>query len=415
MTALAAIFGFRVWSQDVSQAYLQSADKLLREVYIKPTQEFHLNSDQLLKLLKPLYGLADAGDYWDIIMARHLNQDFSMDRTALDISLFFNSIQGKLAGLSGTYVDDGIHAGTPEVLQECNKTQTKFKSRARELDNFTFAGIKVENTTAGICLHQENYARALNPLPAECTFREFRSCRQKMQWLVHTRPDIACAVNKSTQVTEENFAQRHIDGINKAIKHVHTNPSRGLLQCKLDIDSVHLRVYSDASFADKEDLSTQLGFLVLLCDRHNHCNILHYSSHKSRRVVRSVMGGEVYAMADGTDFALTLRYDLERMLDKPLAVRMYTDSNCFFDVITKNTTTTEKRLMIDVQGMREAYERMEVSDIAWIASQANPADALTKITSNAVLDQILDERIVEHDVGQWVIRTDSKAPSTDDA
>lgn len=54
---------------------------------------------------------------------------------------------------------------------------------------------------------------------------------------------------------------------------------------------------------------------------------------------------------------------------------------------------------------------MEVSDIAWIESNANPADALTKITSNAVLYRIIDEGIVDDPVGQWVIRTSPRNDS----
>lgn len=229
-----------------------------------------------------------------------------MIRTALDISLFFKLVKGKLvdklvqeklAGLSGTYVgctyvDDGIHAGSAGFLQDCDKTQKKFTSRVRELDNFTFTGIQDAKTPEGIRPRQERYALSINPLPVESTFREFRSRRQKLQWLVHTRPDITCAVNKATHVTEEAFATRHVENLNKAIKHVYDYPSGGLLQRRLHLVSVHLRVYSDASFAYNEDLSTQLGLLVLLCDEMNCCNVLHYSSHKSRRVVRSVMGGE---------------------------------------------------------------------------------------------------------------------------
>lgn len=84
---------------------------------------------------------------------------------------------------------------------------------------------------------------------------------------------------------------------------------------------------------------------------------------------------------------------------------MFTDSKCLFDVITKNTTTTEKRLMIDVQTIREAYEKMEISDVGWIRSEQNPADALTKVKDNEVLDRIIDEGILDHEVDQWVVRS----------
>lgn len=62
--AVAALLGFRLWTQDNWQAYLQSARKLMRGIYIQPSKEWRLRSDQFLKLRKPLYGLSKSGHYW---------------------------------------------------------------------------------------------------------------------------------------------------------------------------------------------------------------------------------------------------------------------------------------------------------------------------------------------------------------
>lgn len=59
MKALVAVYGFEMWMQDVTQAYLQSADKVMRDIYIRPPNDFHFADNQLLKLQKPLYGLAE--------------------------------------------------------------------------------------------------------------------------------------------------------------------------------------------------------------------------------------------------------------------------------------------------------------------------------------------------------------------
>lgn len=52
--------GFNLWTQNVAQAYIQSQD-LTRNVYVKPHPIFELDNSKILKLLKPLYGLPNAG------------------------------------------------------------------------------------------------------------------------------------------------------------------------------------------------------------------------------------------------------------------------------------------------------------------------------------------------------------------
>lgn len=85
LDAIAAIFCFRIWSQDVSQAYLERADKLFRNVYVLSPEEFQLRSDQLLKLLNLLYGLSDSADYWHKTFVRHITRDLSMKLSTSDL------------------------------------------------------------------------------------------------------------------------------------------------------------------------------------------------------------------------------------------------------------------------------------------------------------------------------------------
>lgn len=94
-------------------------------------------------------------------MAKHLMEDLTVTPTSLDMSLFFKGLKGKLSGLTGVYVDDTLGAGNDVFLKEANMTQEKFESRAREFDNFTFAGMEVSTIPEGIKLHQEKYAQSI--------------------------------------------------------------------------------------------------------------------------------------------------------------------------------------------------------------------------------------------------------------
>lgn len=64
ITCHTEIFGFQLWSHEVNQAYLQSAHQLMLDLYVKPSQAFEVEPNQLFKLLKSLYGLPGYGDYW---------------------------------------------------------------------------------------------------------------------------------------------------------------------------------------------------------------------------------------------------------------------------------------------------------------------------------------------------------------
>jgi hypothetical protein len=102
--------------------------------------------------------------------------------------------------------------------------------------------------------------------------------------------------------------------------------------------TLRMLVYADASQANNKDLSSQVGYIIILTDRSKKASIVHYESHKSQHVTRSSKTGETFAFADGFDNAFILRYDLENMLGQPVPLVMYTDPQAL-NVLTRNKTT----------------------------------------------------------------------------
>lgn len=85
---------------------------------------------------------------------------------------------------------------------------------------------------------------------------------------------------------------------------------------------------------------------------------------------------------------------------------MLTNRKSRFDTIVKNSFMTEKRLMIDVNAAREAYQKLEISDIGHVDDPDNPADGLTKAKQCNGLNTVLQTGTVNHEVNQWVVRND---------
>lgn len=195
--------------------------------------------------------------------------------------------------------------------------------------------------------------------------------------------------------------------LNKRIAWQKKNAARGLRFVKLKMEG-KLRVigFTDASFANNGDSSSQIGFVIVLADEDDNANILHYSSTKCKRVTRSVLASELYAMAHGFDHACVIKSTLEKILNRPIPLIIATDSNSLYECLVKLGTTVEKRLMVDIMCLRQAYERRLITEIMWIEGGSNPADAMTKSTACDALRKLIDNNKLELRTGKWVERAD---------
>ena len=100
--------------------------------------------------------------------------------------------------------------------------------------------------------------------------------------------------------------------LNKRLKWQKENTARGLRYVPLNLTNMKLFVFVDASFANNKDLTSHIGYVIVLGGEEGDLtdssemtgNIIHWSSTKCKRVTRSVLASEIYAMAHGVDIAV---------------------------------------------------------------------------------------------------------------
>lgn len=83
---------------------------------------------------------------------------------------------------------------------------------------------------------------------------------------------------------------------------------------------------------------------------------------------------------------------------------MLSNSLSRFDVLTKATVTDENRVIIDLRTVKDSYENMEIKNVAFILSEHNISDPLTKINNNITIIIALRFSTLSNSIQQLVIR-----------
>ena len=87
-----------------------------------------------------------------------------------------------------------------------------------------------------------------------------------------------------------------------------------------------------------------------------------------------------------------------------------------FDVISKVSRTSEKRIILDMHAVWQAYQAHEILNIGSIRSEDNIADGLTKSKKKAALPNISSTGRHTINFEQWIFRekphkTDGSEPN----
>ena len=238
-----------------------------------------------------------------------------------DPGLFYYTKDDKLQGLMVYFIHnipwggtDEFKAGVIDTLGQIFTIGSKFSQA------FIYLGIEIhQNNNKPTTIDQNNYAKAIQSnllttsqltekdvkIPQE-DISVIRSLVGQLNWLSGIlRPDIS--FDTSNTCTKVNSMKiRDVIELNKVVKHV-KNEKKQILFPTLDLNTIKLIVYTDASFNNLPDGDSQGGHIIFLTDFRNKCCPLIWNSSKIKRAVRSTLN-------EGCETALYLF----QILGKPL-------------------------------------------------------------------------------------------------
>ncbi len=141
-------------------------------------------------------------------------------------------------------------------------------------------------------------------------------------------------------------------------------------------------------------MSSQIGFVLVLADIAGNTNILHQTLIKCKRVTRSILASELYAIVYRFDTSTLIKSIIKRVLKINLLLVLCTDSKSLYNCLIRLGTTQEKRLMINMICLRQAYEQYKITKVKQIQGNTNPANSITKDKPSSALKQLIDTNIV---------------------
>ena len=277
MSTIRAIIAVAVQKQwnlsqlDVNNAFLHG--DLHEEVYMKLPEGIPNPTNKVCRLQKSLYGLKQASKQW---FAKLLNelllQGFQQSKN--DYSLFILH-KGSSIIIAAVYVDDLILTGTDDSLITDLKTHLHKAFGIKDLGRLNyFLGIEVSYISEGITLTQNKFTQdllqasnmdafkpAVTPLPQNLKLSSsegvllsnplyYRRMVGKLNFLTHTRPDLAYFVQHLSQFMQQP-RDTHLQALHHTICYVAHTAGQGILM--KGADNLVLQAFSDSDWADCPD------------------------------------------------------------------------------------------------------------------------------------------------------------------
>lgn len=156
-----------LYLREITQAYVQSTTTLNRLILAKPPKEIacSLPPDTIMRVLKPLYGIAEAGSHWFTTYHNHHRLRLEMNTSTYDICLLIST--GEHFGLVGMQIDDTLFLADNKIAELENLELQKVGFLAKQVEilslkhSLIFNGCKLNKISDCIELVQKGQADRL--------------------------------------------------------------------------------------------------------------------------------------------------------------------------------------------------------------------------------------------------------------
>ena len=441
LLSLATMCGWKLWTSDISTAFLQGLPQE-RKLWVKlPAECLRLlgaSEDTRMLLVKPVYGQLDAPRRWYLEAVRRL-RSLGLRQHLLDPCTFLiyetdhedpyqpgvprPSVLGddRLCGMICLHVDDMLGAGDSHsavYLDVINRLQQIFSFREwKDGENLEYCGANIEKKPDGtLRLHHSDYLKKVKPMTiakhlgpeSELSNQEVTALRGllgALQWpAVQSSPHLQASTSIYSGSVSRGLVKTALE-TNRLLKFAKDNADVGLTYAPLDLKDVRIVTAFDASFGCRPDGSSQGGFVVMLAPRkileteEGDYLILDWRSLKLPRIARSSLAAEAQAAAcasDATEFAcryfehlksptVPLR-DLLKMKSS-LEPVLITDAKALFDSYHRESivsSVTDRRISLEIRVVKEQMVSLG-GTLRWVSSERQLADGLTKDSARQLL------------------------------
>lgn len=265
--SLAAMLTRSLCVRDISQAYVQSKSSLVRPFYVKPPTGTDLG-DNILRINRPLYGIPEAGNHWFKTYHEHHTKKLNLTTSTFDPCLLFSK-----EAIVGMQTDDTIFSATDEFIafEEEQRLLAAFPAKDVEVLSkkkpLTFNGAIISQTGHILQLTQERQCKKIELVDVESKDLKTPYVRERARGAYvasMTQPEAAFALSRAAQTTSPDESDAVY--LNKCLTWQKDNTKRGLRFFKTAPEGLKLYVFVDASFANNKDLSSQIGYVIVLAN-----------------------------------------------------------------------------------------------------------------------------------------------------